>query len=523
MSLLQKMAVMLRQTTGRDLSADGAFEGLTDYGLFAEKMPPCFSSQGLSAHVNAALAKIETETDSNNLKKHFEKFIHSQIRYQSLRDINIPRHLAIPHPESYLAHCLAIKRCWQKIKTHCAKPSKPISRIFVRQTSEDRVFKMNYKGLERFEVEEDEIGYQTGATHLVKADISKCFPSIYTHSIPWAIHGKANAKKNRDLLLEGNLLDRSCQILSDNQTNGLAIGPHSSNVISEIILTRIDETLLKKGYTRLTRHIDDYTFYATSHQEAETFVRDLNLALREYELYLNEKKTQIVELPQPASASWVNELNRFTFPGGEIRFSTVRSFLDLALELSRQHGTSAVLNYAIKMVPNRLNDRAKRLFTAEATNLCLAYPYLAPIMEESVFAKHRNPDTDDQIEALGNELTKIGIEKIHPDSVAHALYFAIEHDFEIDLTEDELKEIIQIDDCLSNVLLWEYATRRSLAKVKKWLRTRANNLKSQEKQDQDAQWLLIYTIWSDGDLRGNGQTFLADLKKNNFEFTKFSS
>jgi hypothetical protein len=513
----------LRQTTGRDLSAEAAFTGLTDFGLFAEKMPPCFTSEGLSSQVNTALAKIETETDSKKLSKVFNNVTHSQIRYQSLRDINIPRHLAIPHPESYLAHCLAIKRCWDKIKTHCAKPSKPVSRIFVRKTSEDRVFKMNYKGLERFEVEEDEIGYQTGATHMVKADISKCFPSMYTHSIPWAIHGKAKAKKNRDLMLEGNLLDRSCQILADSQTNGLAIGPHSSNVISEIILTKIDTTLLNKGYTRFTRHIDDYTFYAANHKEAEEFIRDLNLALREFELYLNEKKTKIVGLPQPASANWVNELNRFSFPDGEIRFSTVRSFLDVALELTQTHGTSAVLNYAIKVIPKRLNSRAKRLFTSEVTNLCLAYPYLAPIMEESVFSRHRNPQTDGQISTLGNELIKIGIEKVHPDSIAHALYLAIEYNFHINLLDEELKAIILIDDCLSNVLLWEYVSRKNLTKVKKWLRTRANNLKSQESQDQDAQWLLIYTIWSDGDLRGNGQTFLADLKQQNFDFTKFST
>ena len=523
MSPLQTLTAMLRQTTGRDLSADAAFVGLTDFGLFAEKMPPCFTSKGLSSHVNTALAIIETDTDSKKLRKALNKATHSQIRYQSLRDINIPRHLAIPHPESYLAHCLAIKRCWKKIKEHCAKPSKPVSRIFVRQTKEDRVFKMNYKGLERLEVEEDEIGYQTGATHLVKADISKCFPSMYTHSIPWAIHGKTKAKKNRDLKLEGNLLDRSCQILADSQTNGLAIGPHSSNVISEIILTKIDATLLNKGYTRVTRHIDDYTFYAANHQEAEEFIRDLNLALREFELYLNEKKTQIEELPQPASTSWVNELNRFNFPAGKIRFSTVRSFLDLALELTQAHGTSAVLNYAIKMIPRRLNDRARRLFTTEATNLCLAYPYLAPIMEESVFARHRNSETDGQIMALGNELIRIGIAKVHPDSIAHALYLAIEYDFEITLSEGKLKAIIIIDDCVSNVLLWEYASRKSLTNVKRWLRTRANNLKTQEKQDQDAQWLLIYTIWSDGDLHGKGQNFLADLKKLNFEFTKFSS
>lgn len=522
MTLLPKLSATTRQTTGRDLNAESAFTGLVDFGLFAEKMPPCFTSEGLSSQVNTALTKIETETNSNKLRNSFNKVTHSQIRYQSLRDINIPRHMAIPHPESYLAHCLAIKRCWKKIKRHCAKPSKPVSRIFVRQTSEDQVFKMNYKGLERFEIEEDEIGYQTGATHMVKADISKCFPSIYTHSIPWAIHGKRQAKLNRDLMLEGNLLDRSCQILADSQTNGLAIGPHSSNLISEIILTQIDATLLNQGYTRFTRHIDDYTFYAANHQEAENFLRELNLALREFELYLNEKKTQIAELPQPASSSWVNELNRFNFSDGTIRFSTIRSFLDLALELSQIHDTSAVLNYAIKMIPKRLNERAKRLFTIEAINLCLAYPYLAPMVDESVLLRHQNSRTDDQRSALANELIKIGIEKVYPDSIAHALYLAIEYDFEMNLSEDELKAIIMIDDCLSNVLLWEYATRKTLSKIKKWIRTRANNLKSQEKQDQDAQWLLIYTIWSESDLRGKGQIFLADLKRHNFEFTKFS-
>lgn len=35
-----------------------------------------------------------------------------------------------------------------------------------------------------------------GKRYVVKADISTCFPSIYTHSIPWALAGKATAKKN---------------------------------------------------------------------------------------------------------------------------------------------------------------------------------------------------------------------------------------------------------------------------------------------------------------------------------------
>ena len=34
-----------------------------------------------------------------------------------------------------------------------------------------------------------------GKKYCVTADISSCFPSIYTHAIPWALIGKNKAKK----------------------------------------------------------------------------------------------------------------------------------------------------------------------------------------------------------------------------------------------------------------------------------------------------------------------------------------
>jgi len=68
-----------------------------------------------------------------------------------------------------------------------------------------------------------------------------------------ALHGKDLSKKNSGLLaLNGNLLDKCTQLAHDGQTNGLLIGPHASNVISEIILTSIDDQLLKKVTKNLT-------------------------------------------------------------------------------------------------------------------------------------------------------------------------------------------------------------------------------------------------------------------------------
>ncbi len=517
------MTTRSRVTTGLGLDSDDVFSGLVDHGLFAEKLPPCFSSEGLSSHAPASLAKIVTEKNPQKLDSLLKKIRYcGYVRYQAVREINIPRHLGIPHPYAYIAQCYAIKKVWDKIKAHCAKPSSPISRIFVRYTGKNRVFAMNYKGAERFEIEEQELEFLTGMNYVVHADISTCFPSIYTHSLSWALHTKRKAKKERnDLSLAGNLLDKVTQGIKDGQTNGLLIGPHSSNILAEIVLTCVDSLLVKGGYQRVTRHIDDYRFYARTHKDAESFVRDLGLALRDFELSLNEKKTKIIRLPQPLSEHWVRELQEFKFPAGVIRHSNIRSFLDLALHLCQQSGSSAPLNYAIKMIPGRLNDRAKRLFVTEAINLALSYPYLAPLMDEHVFDKHFHPGIDAAIATFINELIDIGIERIYPDSIAHALYLAVKRNVTLDKTEAALREVIRIDDCIADVLLLEYAKRLGLKKIRSAIIKRANNLKGLDAREQDPFWPLLYEVWSAADLKGNNHAFLGDLKATGFSFLRF--
>jgi hypothetical protein len=378
------------------LSAKDVLTGLLDHGLFAEKVPPCFTSKGLALHAKSWLGGIFDEADEKKLAGKINNKSHDYIRYEALRDINIPRHLGIPHPESYSVQALAIEKHWDEIKAHCGKPTPPVSRVYVRHVGGGCIFEMNYKGDERYQLEEDEINWMAGAQFVVKADVAACFPSIYTHSIPWALHGRENSKRNSGLgKLPGNLLDKCTQITRDKQTNGLLIGPHASNILSEIILTSIDNELLSKGYTKLKRHIDDYEFYADTYDQAERFLKDLGLSLRAYEMSLNEKKTRVLPLPRPTEENWKQELNRFVFPKGDVIFSTVRSFLDLALENALAAGTSAPLNYAIQMLADNrderpLNLRAKRLYFQEAINLALSYPYLAPLLDKFVFDKHRH-------------------------------------------------------------------------------------------------------------------------------------
>lgn len=512
----------LTRATDTDLSEAEIHIGLLEHGLFAEKMPPCFTSRGLIAAIGTSLDPLLTETDPDKLRKALNKTTHDFARYSVLREINVPRLFGLPHPESYAVQCLFIRQHWKLIRRHNLRASNGVSRIHVRRCGSGRVFVMNYQGMFRAELEEEEVQWAAGTTRLVKADISACFASKYTHSIPWALHGRVHSKKNRGLLaLPGNILDKVTQGVRDGQTNGLLIGPHSSNVISEIILTRIDKGLRKRGYARLKRYIDDYQYYADSEDEALRFLHDLGVELRQFEMSLNEKKTRILVQPQPSAENWSRDLKRFDLPKhGDVRFSTIRAFLDLALDLSLKSASSAPLNYALKMLPETANQRAKRLAVQEAINLALIYPYLAPLLGKHVFEKYDHAGIEAPIKDFTSKLVKLGVSKLYPDAIAYAVYYATRYGATIDCSEQEFEQAIRLDDCIVNVLLNEYATRNVIpmltAKLKNW----ADRLKGAhaDERDVDKQWLFVYQMWTEAELRAKKQEFLADLKAKGFNF-----
>lgn len=546
------------KSTKEKLSPQEVLYGLLDHGLFGEKVPPCFGSAGLAAAVEFTIGRNLNWTDKQTLDEAVKAASHDYIRYDALRDINIPRQMGIPHPESYGMQALAIAKHWKEIALHCNRPSPAVSRIHVRHAPNDRIFEMSYEGSDKYGFEEDQIRWMSGAQYLVQADIASCFPSTYTHVIPWALHGRSAVKNDHDQVkYAGNLLDNATQSARDRQTNGILIGPHASNIISEIILTKVDLELQEAGYRNFVRFVDDYSFYARTYEEGERFIQALGLRLRAYELSLNEKKTRITPLPRPSKDDWYLALSRFVFPKNEtIGFSTVRSYLDLALEYSQHAGKSSPLNYAIKVLSGKrerleeptgdapsaegsndteenwkapsitLNTRARRMYTQEAMNLALSYPYLAPLLDEYVFERHTHDGLLEQMTAYASDLIRLGIRKLYPDAICHSIYLALKYEFYFQLKEgqkvsdleNELIGAVALNDCMANVLLLEYAKKVDLKKLKSAVIRKANDLKTADRREQDTQWLLIYQVWPVATLKGCGQKFLGELKDKGFRF-----
>jgi hypothetical protein len=189
----------------------------------------------------------------------------------------------------------------------------------------------------------------TGSRYLLKADVNRYYHSIYTHSIPWAIHTKSVAKSTRGPGLFGNRIDALFQKCQDGQTMGIPVGTDISFLIAEIILTAVDLKLQTKipklnGF----RWVDDYELSFDTLSEAEFARQELQSVLSEYELALNQEKTDILPLPFKIVEDWSYELRNYLIsPTAKKQRSDLIGYFNHAIELSKLYPGKAVLKYAI--------------------------------------------------------------------------------------------------------------------------------------------------------------------------------
>lgn len=485
----------------KEISADELYDSLVGYGLFADKLPPCFSSKQF-------LDYCKTRTQS------FSDKAYSYVVYENIRNINIPRQLGIPVPMAYEIQCRLLKDKWKEIIDHfekCTKNQKEykISRIHVRKMNNKKsIFEMNYDDWEKDTIP---TSIKVGKKYIVKADISTCFPSIYTHSIPWALLGKKNAKKNRDLKLWQNLLDKYCRNMQYGETDGLIIGPHSSNIVSEIILCKIDKKLSDDWI--FIRHIDDYEAYADSENEANKFLTDLQRELRNYNLTLNHKKTKIIKLPVPINELWIRKINTFDCLTDTIDYKKCSYYLDLALELFLRDNNASVLKYAIKVLSSKqLSGNARELFEQTIFQWSLIYPYIVPLLEKYVFEVC---DTEErEIEKLINQIFEEYYPKMLYEATSYAVYWAIK--FNLSIKNLTVNNATKTDDAVFMVLTYEYFKKRnSRNDIQKLKRFARDNLGDKIYFDQH--WIFMYEVLTQNDLKGDWGT----LKKKGITFIDF--
>jgi hypothetical protein len=200
---------------------------------------------------------------------------------------------------------------------------------------------------------------RAGNRYAVRADISKFYHTIYTHTLEWAAHGKQSVKQNRNLpraqrqSLWGRGLDDRHRDLQDKQSVGIPIGPDTSLAAAELLLSRVDDELHQRIPCRGVRYIDDYEMCFPTLASAEQGLAGLQETLAAYELTLNPSKTQIVELPSALEPHWIRQLRRIKIRQiGRGQRSDLVDMFDTAFELRHGISDAHVLRYAMGAVRN---------------------------------------------------------------------------------------------------------------------------------------------------------------------------
>lgn len=494
-----------------EISADELYEGLLGYGMFANKLPPVFTS---APFLNYCQVHAPVFSD---------KDWHDYAKYSSMRNINIPRLFGIPTPMKYQRLCATLRDNWDAIKNHLHTQTDNqdfrVSRIHLRKLfGKKELFEMNYKNW-RIDGNPETgllISKPNGASkYIVKADISTCFPSIYSHSLPWALVGKDVSKATcHDDRLWYNKIDAACYTLKNGETHGLLIGPYASNLLSEIILTAVDKKLYDKGY-RYYRNIDDYECYVESYEHAQRFLSELEEALGEYDLPLNHKKTSILPLPVAMSEKWIHKLNGYlVMASNPVKYNEVNAFLDLALNLGNDTGDSAVLNYAIKTLSgHNMTASAKKLAAQRILHMSVVYPYLVQLMDDYVFTPFAVSQA--QIKEYSDAVC-VEAEATHNyEAMSYAIYFSLKYNFMLDKLD--VGWVIDRGDCVLLLMTWLYYFKVNQGKRRaSQLRPLLVEAKRLSDSDFDRYWLFCYEALAMTDLLGEWKA----LKKAGVSFVK---
>lgn len=489
-----------------EISANELYDRMIQYGLFSEKLPPIFDATDFLSYCKQPSRPL------------FTKKWYPYASYDSMRNINIPRPIGIPTPMAHELLCACLRDNWSSIQDYFRQKTSNqtyiISRIHIRKMKNtSSLFEMNYKNWRTDGTPAPDISI--GKKYLVKADISKCFPSIYSHAISWALVSKDTAKsKNNDSSFWCNILDKAITNEKNGETHGLLIGPYTSNLLSEIILCAIDYNLCSKW--NYIRNIDDYSCYVDTMEEANEFLIELNQHLKFYGLSLNHKKTEIYELPIGEVEQWVHQIQHrivyFEKFKPYVDYNEVQEFIDFCIELmSNNKENASILFFAIKVLSRHtLTPNAKSYVVKKFISLSLIYPYIVPLLEEYVFIPFISIPSE--IEKYINMIYDHYLPKNYYESVAYALYLAAK--YKLSIFSFDINIIISKNDCILLLCSLIYCRRQKMNSELEVLKNHAKTLKSNKEMNEF--WPFIYECLTVGLLTENWK----NLKKASVSFLK---
>lgn len=269
-------------------------------------LPPYIKFDSLLSNISNSILSGKKLSDIQNKKP--DSF--ENVNYKLFHNKNGKydwRKFELIHPFLYvsLIHEITIKQNWtliqrrfKKIKTKSIVECMSLPVISETDKSDKAEQILNWWE----QIEQKSLVLNLDYNYVYHTDITDCYGSIYTHSIPWALHSKkvSKAKKNDKKFNKkyiGGMIDFHIQNMSNGQTNGIPQGSVLMDFIAEIVLSYADLCLslkLKKIDKKdfyILRYRDDYRIFVNSPEIADEVIKILTEILMDLGLRLHSGKT----------------------------------------------------------------------------------------------------------------------------------------------------------------------------------------------------------------------------------------
>lgn len=165
----------------------------------------------------------------------------------------------------------------------------------------------DYSLIYKFFESDEFLGLETRFPMMMSLDISRCFDSMYTHSIEWSMRGKQFSKdhlpspRNGKVTFESRF-DSTIRHGNENETHGIIVGPEYSRIFAEVILQSIDRHAsrdIKEARLNVVvkRYVDDYYIFGNTEDDLKSAESVIRRNLSGVNLHLNEQKCEITRRP----------------------------------------------------------------------------------------------------------------------------------------------------------------------------------------------------------------------------------
>ncbi|OIR41770.1 RNA-directed DNA polymerase [Corynebacterium sp. NML120713] len=258
-------------------------------------LPPIISTESFTIDLMDALASIPTIADPSNGNSAARRcqFV-GPCSYQVVRFDGKVRFLEFPHPWPYAKLGKALIDNWDKLGPLCDTAESLLRPRLDLNSSRIIAFNYGDREDEWLSALDEAAPFVNGRSsfdepRVLALDIANFFPSIYTHALDWAISkGRFNSRNSL-----GSSIDYAYTYVRNNRTDGVSIGPITSNIAAEIILNELDKYLQdakRKGELDFRRYVDDVEILIPASTDPSELISDISMILKKYSLTLNHTK-----------------------------------------------------------------------------------------------------------------------------------------------------------------------------------------------------------------------------------------